>query len=103
MSDLNKTTLTLLNKLFHDEQLECTNLLSALEIAAESETLASEDVQESLSVISAALHARKQVSELASADYYKLRNTLESLEAGCPPVCQKCMRAHYQNESCPRI
>lgn len=81
MSDLNKVALTLLNKLFHDEQMNCTNLLSALEIAAESESLLSEEAQESLSVISAALYARKQVADLASEDYYRLRNALESGEA----------------------
>lgn len=74
-----KTALDLLNKLFHDEQRDCMNLKTSLEMLAEEAALSPETLI-SAAVVTAALEARGKINSKTLNEYYKLREYLEQLD-----------------------
>ena len=73
-----RPVILLLNKLFHDEYLECSNLIAALEMLRQSCDPAIEQAAGSLAAVLTALNARKAMSEKVSPYYYELRDALEA-------------------------
>ena len=77
-ADQKRPVILLLNKLFHDEYLECSNLIAALEMLRQSGDPAIYQAPGALAAVLTALKTRKVISEKLSPYYYELREALEA-------------------------
>ena len=71
-----KEIIPLLNKVFHDEAMDCLNLKSMLEISIDKKQLNAKQSLLAMALIES-LNGRIKINTFSNDVYYKLRDSLE--------------------------